>query len=194
MRFLPPSPRSCLTGLENSSTGASPTREDIMLRMVLLGMLIPLSVGFLAAMELRTPPRRGAAVSQPDVETVAIPDSLGALAKTDRLKVTYASTDTPAPPPQVDDRISTSQTATSNAPETLRPINRHPLVQIDEVPAAALPKSRRRRQYRELPSPNVKGWHRHRRRRASLVVCVRPRLVRLRFDRRAATTMSLLFR
>jgi hypothetical protein len=116
-----------------------------MLRMVLLGMLIPLSVGVLAAMELRTPPRRGAAVSQPGVETVAIPDSLGALAKTDRLKVTYASTDTPAPPPQVDDRISTSQTATSNAPETLRPINRHPLVpKLTKVPAAALPKSRRR--------------------------------------------------
>src|SRR5665647_1858030 len=123
MRFLPPTPRSCLTGSENSSTGASPTREDIMLRMILLGMLIPLSVGVLAAMELRTPPRRGAAVNQPGVETVAIPDSLGALAKTDRLKVTYASTDTPPSPPLVDDRISTSQTATSNAPETLRPIN-----------------------------------------------------------------------
>ena len=75
-----------------------------MLRLVLLGMLIPLSVGVLAAMELRSPPHHGAAVTQPAVETVAIPDSLGALAKTDRLKVTYASTDTPAPPPQVDDR------------------------------------------------------------------------------------------
>jgi len=112
-----------------------------MLRMVLLGMLIPLSVGVLAAMELRTPPRRGAAISQPGVETVAIPDSLGTLAKTDRLKVTYASTDTPAPPPQVDDRISTSQTAPSNAPETVRSINRHPLVpKLTKVPAAALPK------------------------------------------------------
>jgi hypothetical protein len=118
-------------------------REDIMLRMILLGMLIPLSVGVLAAMELRTPPRRGAAVSEPGVETVAIPDSLGALAKTDRLKDTYASTDTPAPPPQVDDHISTSQTATSNAPKTLNPISRHPPVQkLTKVPAAALPKPR----------------------------------------------------
>jgi hypothetical protein len=118
-------------------------REDIMLRMILLGMLIPLSVGVLAAMELRTPPRRGAAVSEPGIETVAIPDSLGALAKTDRLNVAYASTDTPAPPPQVDDRISTSQTATSNAPKTLKPISRHPPVQkLTKVPAAALPKPR----------------------------------------------------
>ena len=114
MRFLHSSPRSCLTALENSS-GAGPKREEIMLRMVLFGMLIPLSVGVLAAMELRASPRREATVSQPGVATVAIPDSLGALAKTDRLEDTYASTDTPAPPPQVDDRISTSQIATSNA-------------------------------------------------------------------------------
>ena len=116
-----------------------------MLRMVLFGMLIPLSVGVLAAMELRTAPRREATVSQPGVETIAIPDSLGALAKTDRLNDTYASNDTPGPPPQVDDRISTSQIATSNAPETLRPINRHPPVpKLTKVPAAALPKPRQR--------------------------------------------------
>ncbi len=145
MRFLPPSPRSCLTGLENSSSGASPVREDIMFRMVLLGMLIPLSVGVLAAMEFRTPPRHGAAVSQPRIEPVAIPDPLGALAKTDRLNDIDASTETPGPPPQVDDRIATSPTAKSNPPETLRPINRHPPVQqLTKAPAAALPKPRPR--------------------------------------------------
>src|SRR4051794_19493364 len=108
MGFLPRSPRSCLTGLENSSTGASPMQEDIMLRLVLFGMLIPLSVGVLAAMELRTPPRLGAAVNEPAIETVALPDSVSVLAKTDRLDVAYASTDTPTPPPQVEDRIATS--------------------------------------------------------------------------------------
>ena len=116
-----------------------------MLRMILFGMLIPLSVGVLAAMEIRTSPRHGAAVSQPGSETVAIPDSLAALAKTDRLDVAYASTDTPAPPPQIDNRIATSQTATSKVPETLRPITRHPpVLQLTKVPAAALPKSRLR--------------------------------------------------
>lgn len=116
-----------------------------MLRMVSLGMLIPLCVGVLAAIELGNPPRRGAMVSQPGGETVAIPDPDRVLAKTNRLEVSYASTDTPAPPSQVDDRISTSQTAVSNAPATLVPINRHPLVpKLTKVPAAALPKSGRR--------------------------------------------------
>ena len=45
-----------------------------MLRMVLLGLLIPLGVGFLAAMELRTPPRSAVVVVQPLAETtVGIP-------------------------------------------------------------------------------------------------------------------------
>lgn len=60
-----------------------------MLRMVLLGLLIPLGVGVLAAMELRTPPRTAAAVVQPLAETtVGISDSHGALAKADRLEIT----------------------------------------------------------------------------------------------------------
>jgi hypothetical protein len=59
-----------------------------MLRMVLLGLLIPLGVGFLAAMELRAPPRRPVAVVQPLAETtVGISDSHGALAKADRLEI-----------------------------------------------------------------------------------------------------------
>ena len=58
-----------------------------MLRMVLLGLLIPLGVGVLAAMELRTPPRTAAAVVQPHAETtVGNSNSHGALAKADRLE------------------------------------------------------------------------------------------------------------
>ena len=70
-----------------------------MLRMVLLGLLIPLGVGVLAAMELRTPPRRAVAVVQPPAEAVVgIADSHDALAKGDRLEIAAASSETPAPP------------------------------------------------------------------------------------------------
>ena len=70
-----------------------------MLRMVLLGLLIPLGVGVLAAMELRTPPRSAAAVVQPLAETSAdISDSRGALAKADRLEIVAATSGTPVQP------------------------------------------------------------------------------------------------
>ena len=42
-----------------------------MLRMVLLGLLIPLGVGVLAAMELRTPARSAAVAVQPVAGTAA---------------------------------------------------------------------------------------------------------------------------
>ena len=70
-----------------------------MLRMVLLGLLIPLGVGALAAMELRTPPRTAVAVVQPLAETtIGISDSHAALAKADRLEISYAISETPAQP------------------------------------------------------------------------------------------------
>ncbi|UPJ49081.1 hypothetical protein IVB30_39945 [Bradyrhizobium sp. 200] len=70
-----------------------------MLRMVLLGLLIPLGVGVLAAMELRTPPRSAVALVQPLAETtVGISDSHGALAKADRLDIAARSSETPAQP------------------------------------------------------------------------------------------------
>jgi hypothetical protein len=70
-----------------------------MLRMVLLGLLIPFGVGILAAMELRTPPRSAVAVVQPVAETtVGISDSHGALAKADRLEITAASSEMAAQP------------------------------------------------------------------------------------------------
>ena len=70
-----------------------------MLRMVLVGLLIPLGVGVLAAMELRTPVRSSVVVVQPLAETtVGISDSHVALAKADRLEIAAASSETPAQP------------------------------------------------------------------------------------------------
>ena len=96
-----------------------------MLRMVLLGLLIPLGVGVLAAMELRTPPRAAVTVVQPLAETtVGISDSHGALAKTDRLEITYAKSETPTQPGLVDERISPSEATAIRSPEAPRIINR----------------------------------------------------------------------
>ena len=67
-----------------------------MLRMVLLGLLILLGVGFLVSMELRNPARSTVAVVQPIAETtVGISDSHDALAKADRLEVAAVSRETP---------------------------------------------------------------------------------------------------
>ena len=78
-----------------------------MLIMVLLGLLIPLGVGALALMELKAPPHTAVAVVQPLAETDAgISDSHHALAKADRLEITAASSETPAQPAPVDERIS----------------------------------------------------------------------------------------
>ena len=97
-----------------------------MLRMVLLGLLIPLAVGALAAMDFRTPPRTAVTVVQPLVETtVGISDSHGALAKADRLEITYAKSETPTQPILDDERISPSEATTIGSPEAPRIINRH---------------------------------------------------------------------
>jgi hypothetical protein len=97
-----------------------------MLRMVLLGLLIPLGVGVLAAMELRTPPRTAVGVVQPLAETtVGASDSHGALTKADRLEVTYAESETPTQPGLVEERISPSEATTIGSPEATRIISRH---------------------------------------------------------------------
>jgi hypothetical protein len=122
-----------------------------MLRMMLLGLLIPLGVGVLAAMELRTPVRSAAAVVQPPAETtVGISDSHVALAKGDRLEIAAASSEAPAQPapehdPEkwvpvfrkdhalIDERISQSEGINIAQPEAIsvgsseppRVINRH---------------------------------------------------------------------
>jgi hypothetical protein len=97
-----------------------------MLRMVLLGLLVPLGVGVLAAMELRTPPRTLVTIVRPLAETnVGISDSHGALAKADRLEITYARSETPTQPGPLDERISPSEATTVGSPEAPRIINRH---------------------------------------------------------------------
>ena len=115
-----------------------------MLRMVLLGLLIPLGVGVLAAMELRTPPPTAVAVVQPLAETtVGIYDSHGALAKADRLEITYAKSETPAQPGLVDERISPSEATTigsSEAPRIINPHRHDP--KSKKVTTAAVPKSK----------------------------------------------------
>ena len=112
-----------------------------MLRMVLLGLLIPLGVGVLAAMELRTPPRTAVAVVQPLAETtVGVSDSHEALAKADRFEVTYAKRETPTLPGPVDERIAPSD---ATAVDSSRVINRHRHdPKSKKVTTAAVPKSK----------------------------------------------------
>ena len=110
-----------------------------MLRMVLLGLLIPLGVGFLAAMELRAPPRSAVAVVQPLAETtVGISGSYGALAKADRLEIAAASSEAPAQPPLV----SPSKGMSIGSSEPPRVINHHRHYLKSKKVAAGLPKSK----------------------------------------------------
>ena len=118
-----------------------------MLRMVLLGLLIPLGIGALAAMELRTPPRTAVAVVQPPAEaTVDISDSHGALAKVDQLEITAASSETPAQPAPVDERIAPSEGINIGPSEPPRVINRHRHEpKSKKVATAAPPKTKPKR-------------------------------------------------
>jgi hypothetical protein len=129
-----------------------------MLRMVLVGLLIPLGVGVLAAMELRTPPRTAVTVVQPLAETtVGISDSHGALAKADRLEITYAKSETPAQPGLVDERISPSEATTigsSEAPRIINPIGTIPN-QRRSLPLPFLSRSQRPPILSALPFPSV---------------------------------------
>lgn len=115
-----------------------------MLRMMLLGLLIPLGVGVLAAMELRTPPRSAIAVVPPVAETDAgNSDSQGALAKADRLEIAAASSETPAQPALVDERIAPSEGISIGSSEPPKVINRHRHdPKSKKVVTAALPKSK----------------------------------------------------
>ena len=115
-----------------------------MLIMLLLSLLIPLGVGVLAPMELRTPPPTAVAVVQPLAETGAgISDSHGALAKADRLEIAAASSETPAQPALVDERISPSEGISIGSSTPSRVINRHRHdPKSKKVATAALPKSK----------------------------------------------------
>jgi hypothetical protein len=110
--------------------------------MVLVGLLIPLGVGILAAIELKTPPPAAVAVVRPS-PTVGIAVSHGALAKADRLEITAASSETPAQPTLVDDRISPSEGISIGSSEPPRVINRHRQdPKSKKVATAVLPKSK----------------------------------------------------
>ena len=95
-------------------------------------------------MELRTPPRSAVAVVQPLAETDAgISDSPVALAKADRLEIAAASSETPAQPALVDERISPSEGISIGSSEPPRVINRHRHdPKSKKVATAALPKSK----------------------------------------------------
>jgi len=98
-----------------------------MLRMMLLGLLIPLGVGVLAAMELKTPARSAAVPIWPVAEIAAgISEPRGALAKADRLekgdRFELAAATQPA---LVDERNSPPEGTSVGPSEPLRVINPH---------------------------------------------------------------------
>ncbi len=124
-----------------------------MLRMMLLGLLIPLSVGVLAAMELETPARSAAVPVRPVAEIAAgISKPRGALAKADRLEkgdrleVAAASLETPAQPALVDERNSPPEGTSVGPSEPPRVINPHRHdPKPKKVTTAAAPKSKPRK-------------------------------------------------
>jgi len=101
-----------------------------MLKMVLVGLLIPLGIGVLSAMELRTPPRSAAAIAQPLAEPMADDsDSHEALAKADRLEVTIANSRTPE-----------QAVVRSEAPEQSASIERMPLPETNSIGPSVPPR------------------------------------------------------
>jgi hypothetical protein len=77
-------------------------------------------------MELRTPPPVAVAVVQSLAETIAgISGSPGALAKADRLEITYAESETPARPDPVDGHISAPEAAATGALEAAKILGDH---------------------------------------------------------------------
>ena len=115
-----------------------------MLRMVLLGSLIPLGVGVLSAVEFRTPPRSAVAIVQPLAEPNAdVSDSHDALAKADRLEVAAVSSERPAQAALVDERIAPPEEISIGSSEPPRPIAHHRHnPKSKKVTTAARPKSR----------------------------------------------------
>ena len=97
-----------------------------MLRMMLLGLLIPLGVGVLAAMELKTPARSAAVPVRPAAEIAASSsEPRGALAKADRLELAVASNETPAQPALIDERNSLPEGTSVGPSEPPKVINPH---------------------------------------------------------------------
>jgi hypothetical protein len=97
-----------------------------MLRMVLLGLLILLGVGVLVSMELRNPVRSTVVVVPPPARTsVGISDSPGALAKADRLEIAVATSETPAQPSLVEERVSPLEGMGNDSSEPRKVIDHH---------------------------------------------------------------------
>jgi hypothetical protein len=115
-----------------------------MLRMMLVGLLIPMFVGVLVAMEFRTPTRDALVAVQPLAETtIDVSDSHDALAKADRLDVAVAGSEAPAQPAPVDQDLSQPEVVSrgSSEPPTLINRQRHD-PRSKKVTIAARPKSK----------------------------------------------------
>jgi hypothetical protein len=114
-----------------------------MLRMMLVGLLIPLGVGVLAAMELKTPARSAAVPVRPVAEIAASSSKpRGALAKADRLEVAVASNETPAQPALIDERNSLPEGTSVGPSEPPRVINHRHDPKLKKVTTADAPKSK----------------------------------------------------
>jgi hypothetical protein len=104
-----------------------------MLRMMLVGLLIPLGVGVLATMEFRASMRTAAVAVQPVAETiVGVSDSHVAPAEADRIETVAASSDTPTQPAPVEEKpelvdagVSPSEDVSVGSSEPPRVIIRH---------------------------------------------------------------------
>lgn len=117
-----------------------------MLRMMLVGLLIPLFVGVLVAMESVTPTRDALVAVQPLAETtIDVSDSQDALAKADRLEVAVAGGEALAQPAPVDEDLSQPEIVSrgSSEPPMLIIRQRHG-PKSKKVTIAARPKSKPR--------------------------------------------------
>lgn len=114
-----------------------------MLRMMLVGLLIPLCVGVLVAMEFSIPTRDALVDIQPLAEaTIGVSDSQDALAKADRLEVAVASNEAPQPA-LVDEDLSQPEVVSVGSSEPPILINRQRHVaKSKNVTIAARPKSK----------------------------------------------------
>ena len=120
-----------------------------MLRMVLLGLLIPLGLGVLSAIELRSPSRSAVPFAQPRAEPRAdIADWHEALlTKADRLEADSVSNEIPQQAVLVDQGISSPEDIKLASSEPPRPIAHHrhnSRPRKVKVTTAARPKSERK--------------------------------------------------
>jgi hypothetical protein len=94
--------------------------------MVLFGLLIPLGLGVLSAMELRTASRSAVSIVQPLAEPSAdSSNSHDALAKADRHEIAAVSSETPEPAVLIDEGIAPPEEISSGPPKPPRPIAHH---------------------------------------------------------------------